>query len=210
MKNAFLIFSFFIWAASVFARDFGIQGHVYQISEPDLLKQILRKLFQLREDSTLNQHHKLILKRVQKNIHRPLPVSSITHTQEQREFFYDPSFKVPFDLKDHKGKIFQKKGTCINPLTYRSLNHLLIFIDGEDERQVIWADKTYKEEKQKAKVILIAGSPFDLMEAWNHPVYFDQEGRITKKLGIKHVPAVVKQEGLHLKITEIKLNEEKS
>jgi hypothetical protein len=34
-------------------------------------------------------------------------------------------------------------------------------------------------------------------------VYFDQQGVLTKKLGIQHVPALVSQEELRLRIEEI-------
>jgi conjugal transfer pilus assembly protein TraW len=143
-----------------------------------------------------------MLEKAEKGIRRPAPVTGITKAIESREFFYNPSITVPFDLKDHKRRIFHKKGTRINPLTYRSLRQSLILIDGDDEKQVAWAFRHIK-----AKIILTSGSPFDLMESWNGPVYFDQGGRLTSKLGIRHVPAVVTQEGLQLKILEVMLEE---
>ena len=210
MKKVFLVLSFLIFSILVFARDFGTRGHLYQIAEPDLLKQIMQKLVQFKETGMLERHNQLLWNKAQKSMHRPSSVSGITHTQLQKEFFYDPSFRVPFDLKDHKGRVFQKKGTHINPLTYRSLNQSLIFIDGDDDAQVAWADKVYRENGQKAKIILTAGEPFKLMEIWSRLVYFDQTGKLTKKLGIHHVPVIVKQEGPRLKITEVDLREEKS
>ncbi|HQS84688.1 MAG: type-F conjugative transfer system protein TraW [Alphaproteobacteria bacterium 16-39-46] len=210
MKNICLIFLFLIFVIPVLARDFGTRGHLYQITEPDLLKHMMQKLVKIKENGKLQHYNQLLQDKAQKSVHRPFPVSGITHTQRQKEFFYDPSFRVPFELKDHKGRIFQKKGTHINPLTYQALNQSLIFIDGNDEAQIVWADKVYRENRQKAKVILTAGEPFKLMESWDRPVYFDQAGQLTKKLGIKHAPAIVKQEGLRLKITEVDLRGEKS
>lgn len=89
------------------------------------------------------------------------------------------------------------------------LSHALIFINGDNCTQVEYALGQYKELEGKAKIILTSGSPIKLQkeekektEAW---FYFDQFGFLTKKLGIKAVPAVVKQAGLRLKINEVAL-----
>jgi conjugal transfer pilus assembly protein TraW len=55
----------------------------------------------------------------------------------------------------------------------------------------------------KLKVILTGGSYLDLMRRWKRPVFFDQQGTLTEKLGIRHVPALVTQDGKRLKIEEI-------
>ena len=47
------------------------------------------------------------------------------------------------------------------------------------------------------------GSYLDLMRRWKRPVFFDQQGQLTDKLGIRHVPALVTQDGKRLKIEEI-------
>jgi conjugal transfer pilus assembly protein TraW len=52
-------------------------------------------------------------------------------------------------------------------------------------------------------VILTGGSYLDLMRRWKRPVFFDQQGTLTDKLGIRHVPALVTQDGKRLKIEEI-------
>ena len=46
-----------------------------------------------------------------------------------------------------------------------------------------------------------------LSEELKVPVYFDQAGLLTKKLGIKHAPALVAQVGLRLRIEEFDLKE---
>ena len=53
------------------------------------------------------------------------------------------------------------------------------------------------------KLILTKGAPLALMEELKAPVYFDQGGFLVKKLGIHHVPAIVTQEKLRLRIEEI-------
>lgn len=188
------------------AKDFAIHGHSFEILEPDLLKQIEYKLKALNEDGTLAEHEMRLMQKAKKSILRPQGSKGITKAIEDRIFSYDPSFVIPYDLKDHKGKVFHKAGTRINPLQYKSLSSTLAFIDGDDLNQVAWAEGI--QAKQTSKVILTSGAPFQLMEKWRVPVYFDQGGTLTKKLGIKHVPALVIQEGLRLKISEIALKED--
>ena len=58
-------------------------------------------------------------------------------------------------------------------------------------------------------MILVAGSVFKLQELLGEEhadkVYFDQAGEITTKFVIMASPAVVEQEGLKLKIEEVRL-----
>ena len=41
------------------------------------------------------------------------------------------------------------------------------------------------------------------MKAEQRRVYFDQDGKLTGKFGIRHTPAVVEQAGRVLKVTEL-------
>lgn len=185
---------------SLHAKDYGVHGHTFEILEPDLLKQILRKLSVLEESGTLEAHNRHLKKRVRASLHRPPSVSGIKHATTSRTFIYDPTITVPYDLKDHEGRVFHKAGTKINPLTIRPMKTSLIFLDGNNEEQVVWALKNFPD--LKTKIILTSGSPFDLMDIYDRPFYFDQGGALTQKLGIKQVPAVVFQEGMQLKIEE--------
>jgi len=45
----------------------------------------------------------------------------------------------------------------------------------------------------------------DLMKRWQIRVYYDQQGSLTRRLGITQVPALVSQEGLRLRIDELAL-----
>lgn len=206
-KGALILATILITQNSAKAVDLGIHGHTFEIQEPDLLKELEFKLQLLEESGELKKHQEILRKKAEQSVRTPSPVEGITKTIKQRVFYYDPSITVPYDLKDHQGRVFHEKGTKINPLKTRSLSSSLIFIDGVDEDQVDWVKETYLKPNQQSKVILTAGSPFEHMESLKEPIYFDQGGTITKKLGIKHVPAVVVQEGLKLKITEVALEE---
>lgn len=203
------------------AADLGTHGHTFEIIEPDLLKQIEGKLQTLAKNGELSKHNDILMEKAKKALDFPEPVKGMTRlapeshrgATKERVFYYDPSITVPYDLKDHEGKVFHKVGTRINPLKFKSLSAPLVFIDGNDQEQIAWVETTYLKLPNDSnihkfpKIILTSGSPFQLMERWDQPIYFDQGGRLTKKLGIKHGPAVINQEGLKLKITEIALED---
>ena len=187
-------------------KDYGVVGTTFEILEEDLLEVIERRLKTLEAERSLQEHQLKIAKQAQETIKRPKPVEGIRHTKEPRFFTYDPSITVPYNLKDHKGQIFHAKGTKVNPLDYKSLTKPLLFIDGDEQEQTDWAIA----QGVPALIILIKGSPFELMEKIDRPVYFDQEGTLTKKLGIQQVPAKVTQQGKHLLIEEINLQKERA
>jgi conjugal transfer pilus assembly protein TraW len=57
----------------------------------------------------------------------------------------------------------------------------------------------------RIKPILTGGSYLDLMKDWRVPVYYDQSGTLTRRFGIRQVPALVSQDGLRLRIDELGL-----
>jgi len=117
---------------------------------------------------------------------------------------------VPYDLKDHEGRVFQEKGTMVNPLEMHSLKCPLLFVDGDDSQQVAWAIRQHQaaESLHKPKIILVQGSPFELSKKLNLPIYFDQSGVLVKKLGISCVPARLYQQEKTLTIEEVDPSQE--
>lgn len=193
-----------LYSASLSARDLGTFGETFPILEENLLVFIQGKLSILQSSGELEKHQKLIREKVVKKIERPEAVEGLTRTKEFREFYYDPSITVPYDLKDHNGIVFHKAGTTINPLDSHHLKQPLLFIDADDSEQVNWVRNV---KDSLSKIILVKGAPFELMKILESPVYFDQGGTIVKKLGIKQVPARVQQDDKKLLITEVLLEE---
>lgn len=184
-------------SSHAYAKDFSVAGHTFEILEENILKVIEARLQKI-DLAKLNREMKA---HTQKYIERPNAVEGITTAKESKVFFYDPTYTVPQDIKDHNGKLLHIAGTKINPLEHMPLSEALIFIDGDDKRQIEFALKLRKEKANKLKIILIKGSPLKLQKQHKVWIYFDQAGIITKKLGITQVLALVEQDGLRLKIS---------
>lgn len=185
------------------AQDLGVIGPVYPIAEPSLLEVILSKLREAEATGVLARIQRETQANVKRGIEQPAPVERITKTIKARSFYYDPSIVVPYAIADAEGKVIVPPGTRVNPLDTVSLSKALLFIDARDPAQVGRASKILDERGGKVKVILTGGSYLDLMRRWKRPVFYDQQGALTEKLGIRHVPALVSQEGKKLKIEEI-------
>jgi len=70
----------FMLAPPALSKDWGTNGHLYEITEPDLLKQITQKLIALEKKGTLAHHNRLFLEKAEKGVRRPKPVDGLTKT----------------------------------------------------------------------------------------------------------------------------------
>ncbi|MBY0281877.1 MAG: type-F conjugative transfer system protein TraW [Alphaproteobacteria bacterium] len=196
------------------AKDFGVCGKIAPIEEEDPITLIQSKLKTMEERGELERHNRELQKKTRTAIERPKPVEGITKTTKARVFYYDPTYVVQEDLKDHQGRIIHSKGTRLNPLETVIFSQTLLFFDGDDADQFAFAKEKLNEKlneklaKSSVKLILVKGAPLALSEELKIPVYFDQSGLLTKKLEIHHVPALVAQEGMRLRIEEIKMEED--
>lgn len=185
------------------AKDYGQQGTTFAISEPDLLDVIRNRLLRLQATGAIEAANRAFASRTIARVRRPEAVPGIVSATAPRAWLVDPSVTVSEDLRDHRGRIVVAKGTRVNPLDTVSLRQSLVFIDGDDAAQVAWARAG--AGNVSAKVILVRGSPLELMKAQQRRIYFDQKGTLTTRLGIRAVPAIVEQRGRLLAAREVAL-----
>ncbi|WP_341789766.1 TraC family protein [Rickettsia endosymbiont of Polydrusus tereticollis] len=83
----------------------------------------------------------------------------------------------------------------------------LIFGWREEEHPELNPYEILSEQiSQIGKLVLTKGNPIKMAKKLNKPVFFDQGGVLTTRFKIKAVPAIARQEGKLLKISEIKIN----
>ncbi|WP_075261541.1 type-F conjugative transfer system protein TraW [Candidatus Odyssella acanthamoebae] len=193
--------------SGLYAKDLGSFGTTFPIAEESLLEVIEKKLGHLSELGQLESHQQIVQDQMKHKALNPVAVKGISRATTSTTRFYDPSIKVPYDLKDHEGRIFQQAGTVINPLKTHALTKPLLFINGEDPEQVAWALSQHTRNP-RAKLILVQGSPFKLAQENDFAVFFDQGGKLVKKLGITEVPTLVTQNDDKLQIDTLALEQE--
>lgn len=200
------------------SKDLGEYGHTFAISEQNILDVIMNHLKIMEETGQIEQLRQEMTENVKKQVMRPAPVNGITTTVKPEIKYWTPSFTLQSDITDANGKIIYPRGTTVNPLdpsTYpdqlknafkpMSYNKALIFIDGDDKRQVKFAKSQIEqlsEQNKGYKLIMINGNINDISNQLQSRVYFDQNGVITSRMGISHVPSVAKQKGKSFEIKE--------
>ena len=187
------------------AADLGAIGPTYGIGEPHLLNFIEQRLRAKERSGELQQLIEQAQARGIDAVKRPQAVSGLQPTATARTFYFDPSFTLDRNITDARGQLLFAAGTRKNPLDVVSLSKHLLFFDARDRRQVTRAHELIARYAGKVKPILTGGSYLDVMKAWRIPVYYDQQGTLTRRFGIRQVPALVSQEGARLRIDEVVL-----
>jgi conjugal transfer pilus assembly protein TraW len=185
------------------ALDLGVIGPVYAIAEPSLIEVIQKKLREMQASGGLEQLQRESQSRIRREVEQPAPVAGITRATQARSFHFDPSIEVPYPILDNDGRVLVAPGTRVNPLDTVSLSRPLLFLDARDSAQLERARRLLADRKGQLKLILTGGSYLDLMRRWKFAVFYDQQGHLTTQLGIRHVPALVTQDGKKLRIDEL-------
>ncbi len=185
------------------ARDLGVIGPVYVIAEPSLIEVIQARLREMDASGGLARLQRESQARIRREVEQPAPVAGITRATQARSFHFDPSIEVPYPILDADGRVIVAPGTRVNPLDTVSLSRPLLFIDARDTTQIELAQRELGARKGQVKLILTGGSYLDLMRRWKLAVFYDQQGRLSTQLGIRHVPALVTQDGNRLRIDEL-------
>lgn len=175
--------------SALHAADHGQMGETFPIIEADLLATIETRLRTLEANGGIERLQNQMREQAVASVRRPRPVAGITPATARREWLFDPSMVLEDDIVDAKGNLIAARGTRVNPLDHVSLGQDLVFVDGTDAAQIDWAVRTFSAAM--AKVIFVAGSPFDAMKPYQRRFWFDQGGQLTSKFGIRHTPAVV-------------------
>ena len=201
--SAPLVLSLMLGAADARAMDLGVIGPTYEISEPHLLQMIEQRLREKERSGELGRLEAEARKRGIATVKNPPPVTGLRPTDTMRTFYFDPSFTLDRNIFGPQGELLFAAGTRKNPLEVVSLSRHLLFFDARDPRQVGRARQLIALYQGRVKPILVGGSYLDLMQSWHLPVYYDQQGLLTRRLGITQVPALVSQDGLRLRIDEL-------
>lgn len=194
-------------SATTFSKDLGVHGSVYQIQEPDALEQIYDKLKAMEITGELQKKQKEAVDRAMNTAKNPKPVENIQTASVRKVRLFDPTMRLSNDITTDEGFVVAKAGTSVNPLDTVTMTKTLVLFKGSDPEQVEAVKKLADAYKNRITPLLVDGSWYDLTKKWKRQVYFDQQGYISRKLQINTVPAIVRQNGKFLEITEVPAKE---
>jgi len=211
MKTVFKCLSmvFFLFGLAI-AQDLGVHGQIYEIVEPDMLDAIHARLIDLEQSGELEKQKQAFIKRAIQHVLRPKAVLGVLDIQPGEvaaSHSVNPSIQVQHDILAQDGQIIARKGSTINPLDYMNFKEELVFINADNSDQVMWAIQYIKKNVSKViKIILVRGNIKSTSETLGK-VYFDQNGTLCTRFGIKRTPTKVFQPAhtKHLIVQEVQI-----
>ncbi len=211
MKPSILLLTLVLLSPSLHAKSMGVAGAIFPIGEIDMLLWIEQRLQRFEANGQMDIMKNDMKQAVKKQVERPTQVLGLGTTTEPATFYINPTLRLGKDVMDAQGRLLFAKGMEINPFDSTTwpngeypafeFSKTLIFIDGDDEKQLAWA-KQYRTNKP-IKWILTNGSINKSALALNSRVYFDQKGTLTRALKLKNTPSVVMQVGTQWQIQEV-------
>ena len=191
-------------AGTVAAKDLGVRGAVWPIEEPDLLREIEARLKAMQDTGEADRMRREAVERARERVEAPPRVAGVAPARFLRIRRFDPTVTVERDIRTAGGTLVAARGTRINPLEKHPLTRDLVFIDGTRPVEVDWA----LAREKPSVIVLLAGRPLDLARAHGRAFFFDQGGRLARRLGVVATPSLVAAEGVYLRITEVPLEDE--
>ena len=187
------------------AKDFGVHGPLWEVAEPSLIDSIKARLGEMQANGELDQMRQDMQDRTRAYANRPTPIEGLQSAELTREYDVDLSITLNRDLADHRGQIFARKGTHINPLHYSRFNQRIVVIDGDSPEQVAFALERGNE--LDTLLVLVNGAPLELMRAHGRRFYFDQHGQIVNRFGLSRLPSEITRAGEVMRVREVALDE---
>lgn len=190
-------------AGAAKSEELGAFGPTYPIAEESAVDTILKNLKEKEKSGELKKMQQEAVKRSVRSAKNPKSVEGLETVWDRSHRLIDPTVTYQKAVKTDEGQIVVPAGAKINPLLITSLSKRLVFFNGNDKAQAEAVRKMVNKEGKKVKPILVAGSWYDTSKAWKTQVYFDQQGKLSQRFGIKAVPTVIRQQGAMLLLEEI-------
>jgi len=130
-----------------------------------------------------------------------MQAASLAPAAQSRVRSVVPFHTLAFDIRGADGRIVYPRGFTFNPLAYVTLPQRLIVVGPRD---LGWA---LAQAKPTDFILLAAGKgadPIALGEKAGRPIFL-LEARVKERLGLTVAPAIVRQVGQKLELTEIRL-----
>ncbi|MEM3423145.1 MAG: hypothetical protein QXE51_01100 [Nitrososphaeria archaeon] len=190
----FVIISFIF--SSVYAHVIGKFGLTYPIAEKDAYDEVLEKVYQKNlEQRFLSLRNKLTK-------HYTVNVPGIKKATRDKIKKVDLVYVLPFDIKDHQGKIIYPAGYKFNPLDYVRFPYTLLFFDATSPVELDWIIRSGFLERWDVIFVITKGDVLKTEESLGRQIY-GASTYITKYFSIDKVPSILYQENNYLIVKEV-------
>lgn len=197
MKKIALLFAiiFCLTAELLHAEVIGKTGNTYQVVEPDAYDEIRNRVKQIDWQKMWSRIRQSASARTKVNF-------SIPQARQDKTFYIDPTYTLPFDITDDKGKVIYPAGYKFNPLDYVQFPYTLLFFDAASVEQVTWIMKNKIHERQDIMFIAVSGDVAAARAQLKRIVYGCNQ-RLLDKFQIKAVPSFVYSQNRYFVVREV-------
>lgn len=191
MKRIILSASLGLWLTVGLAGVAINEGKTYPIAEPDMLDEIKSRASKINLKDYADK--------VGKNNAPAFVGATLPRTNKESVRLFDPTYVLPQDIRDGKGRVLYPKGTTINVYERIKTTNRTIVISAS-KADLDWLDRVAKPENGD-KVIIANGNVMSFNQAYNRQFY-RLDKRIIERFGLRSVPSIVKQVGTQLEVAE--------
>jgi conjugal transfer pilus assembly protein TraW len=194
----------FRWMAKQGQGDLGKKGPVFGISEPDMVKEMQRRMRDY--DWAKEKQHAIDNFWASQKDSVTLPVSD-KHTVRM----VDPSVIAAKDIFHPDGRMIVQKGTKVNPQALLPMRHAYLLFDATNSRQLDIVKQEGDRLSRQLKPVVYLFSKMDNAKGWEHynqtqarlngPIYKLTQA-IVDRFKIQCLPTLVEGEGESIKLTE--------
>jgi len=199
-KKTIIIMAFIciIQIHCLYAKNLGVHGKTYNVAEPDVLAEIRKQVSKVNWEKIIDK--KKLLNSA-KN-YKPVNLKKMKTAKKQRTFAVDMTYTLDFNITDAQGSIIYPAGYRFNPLDYINYTKTLIVINAAMPKQVEWLISSGYAKDINAMVLITDGSYYDISKRLKRPVYF-ANAELIEKFQVGAVPAVIRQHGNMMHVTEV-------
>jgi conjugal transfer pilus assembly protein TraW len=190
----------FSFSVTSMAKDLGVFGAVYDITEKDALKEIEEKAREVDINRIMNKGE--LARKVKNYTPEDSKDVKLPPARRDRTFLVDMTYTLDRDIADERGNVIYPKGYTFNPLDYVTYPGVIVILDGKSPAQVAWFKQSAYSKDLKTKLLVTDGSYAELSRTLKRPVFYVSQVMVGV-FQIQAVPSVVRQRGVVMEVKEI-------
>lgn len=168
-----------------------VLGPTYEIAEPDTLTEIHQR--------AVGVNWSVAMTKKDPSQYSAFKGASLPRATRYVERFFDPTYVLPFDLKNADGRLLFPQGTRVNVYERLKLPGRYIVIDASPSH-MRWLEETARPTATD-RILVANGSVYGMRTRKDYK-FFVLDPRGIERFGLQAVPAIVEQSGTKLKVTE--------
>lgn len=184
-------------------------GKTYEFAEKDTLVEIQDYI--KNNKNKLQEKQKEVIKQAKNkldnlspNLSKKIPSAKVSKTYQ-----ISSNHTTEFDIKAPDGRVLYPKGFTYNVLDFIQIPYNIVFIDGNDTKELQWLKKSKYLGNAGSRILITNGKYKDVSKSLNTHIFFATD-RIIERFSIKVTPTIAKQEKNKMILHEVCIECEKN